>query len=141
MPNFSSESLVPLIAYAMWAVFVLLWLGVSRAGVMSREKRSVTTFKPYGDTEPLDAISRAHMNTIENLPVFTVVYIAALWTNADAPTLTLAWVCLGARVVQSLIHISSRAAPAIRMRALMQLTQMVCFLWLGGAAIRAALAA
>lgn len=31
-------------------------------------------------------------------------------------------------------------APAIRLRALMQLTQMVCFLWLGGAAIRAALA-
>lgn len=140
MPTFSNEALVPLIAYALWAVVVVLWLGVSRAGVMSREKRSVTTFKPYGDSEQLDAVSRAHMNTIENLPVFAVVYMGALLTDAPAPTVLLGWICLGARMLQSVIHIASRATIAVQSRAVMQFVQLMCFIWLGVAAIRAALA-
>jgi hypothetical protein len=139
VPPFSNDALVPLIAYALWAVIVVLFLGVSRAGAMSREKRSVETFKPYGDSEQLDAISRAHMNTIENLPVFAIVYMAALWTDAPSPTVLIGWACFGARVLQSLIHISSRSANAVRLRALMQFVQIISFIWLGAVAIRAAL--
>jgi len=141
MPAFSNDALIPLIAYALWAVVVVLLLGVSRAGVMSREKRSVETFKPYGDSEQLDAVSRAHMNTIENLPVFAIVYMAALWTDAPSPTVLIGWVCFGSRVLQSIIHISSRSANAVRLRASMQFVQLIAFIWLGAVAIRAAFAA
>ncbi|GAM99576.1 hypothetical protein U91I_03230 [alpha proteobacterium U9-1i] len=140
MPSFSNDALAPLIFYALWAIVVVLFLGVSRAGVMSRDKRSVETFKPYGDTEQLDAISRAHMNTIENLPVFAIVYMAALWTDAPSPTILIGWSCLSARVLQSIIHISSRGANATRARALMQFVQLISFIWLGVAALRAAYA-
>lgn len=138
MPEIDFSALTPLILFALWALVLVVLLGFARGGAMQREKRAVNTFKPVGDTEQLDAFSRAHMNTVENLPVFAVVYISALWVDAAAPIATLGWVILGARVVQSLIHISSRSANAVRFRALMLLVQVICFVWLGVAAIMAA---
>ena len=49
-------------------------------------------------------------------------------------------VVLGARVVQSLVHVASRSEAAVRVRALMQVMQMACFIWLGASALRAAFA-
>ncbi len=136
MPEIEFAALTPLILYALWALVLVLMLGLARAGAMRREKREVNTFKAIGDSEALDAHSRAHMNTAaENLPVFAVVYMSALWVDAAAPIMTLGWVILGARVLQSLIHLSSRSPTAVRLRALMQLVQVVCFFWLGVAAI------
>lgn len=135
MPEIDVSSLTPLILFALWAVLLMFVLGVARFGAMRREKRAVNTFKPVGDTETLDAFSRAHMNTLENLPIFAVVYMSALWVDAAAPIATLGWVILGARLVQSLIHISSRSASAVQLRALMQLVQAICFFWLGVSAV------
>jgi uncharacterized membrane protein YecN with MAPEG domain len=135
MPEIDFRALTPLILFALWAVLLAFRLGLARFGAMQRDKRAVNTFKPVGDTEPLDAFSRAHMNTLENLPIFAVVYMSALWVDAGAPILTLGWVILAARIVQSLVHTSSRSNPAVQLRALMQLVQLVCFLWLGIAAV------
>lgn len=139
MQDFDIALLAPLIAYALWPLAMLVVLFFARLSAAAGGKRAVNTFKPYGDTEGLDAISRAHMNTIENLPVFTVVYLSALWTGADAPIGTLGWVAFGARVAQSLIHLASRTPNAVRLRALLLAVQLVCFVWLGVAALRIAL--
>jgi uncharacterized membrane protein YecN with MAPEG domain len=135
MPEIDIRALSPLILFAMWAVLLMLRLGVARVSVMRREKRDVDTFKPLGDTEDLDTYSRAHMNALENLPIFAVVYLSALWVDAAAPVAILGWIVLAARVLQSLVHINARGVGPVRVRALMQLTQAVCFLWLGGAAL------
>ena len=79
----------------------------------------------------------AHMNTVENLPVFAVVYGACLLVSADAPALMLAYVVLGARMVQSIVHVASRSPNAVRVRASMQFVQIICFAWLGVAAVLA----
>jgi len=135
MPEIDASALTPLIVYSLWAVVLVLLLGFARGAAMRREKRAVNTFKPVGDTEALDAFSRAHMNTVENLPVFAVVYLSALWVDAAAPVAMLGWVILSARIVQSLIHLSSRSPAAVQLRALMLLVQVICFIWLGVAAI------
>lgn len=135
MPEIDFAALTPLILYALWAVILMFSLGFARANAMAGGKREVNTFKAIGDTEPLDAFSRAHMNALENLPIFAVVYLSALWVDAAAPIHTLGWIVLGARIVQSLIHLASRSVNAVRLRAIMQLVQGLCFLWLGGAAI------
>jgi uncharacterized MAPEG superfamily protein len=137
MADIDPAALTPLILFALWAVLLVLLLGVARGHVGRREQRAPSSFKPYGDNEQLDAFSRAHANTVENLPVFIVVYLAALWLGADAPVVTLGWVILGARLVQSVIHILSRSGPAVGVRAAMQVVQMVCFVWLGVAALQA----
>lgn len=139
MPPIDLAPLAPLICFALWAVALQFRLAVARASAMRREKRDVTTFKPFGDSENLDAISRAHMNTVENLPVFTVVLVTALWTGAAAPVAAIAWTAFGARVAQSLVHITSRSPNAVRLRAALLLVQAGCFIWLGVQALRAAL--
>jgi uncharacterized membrane protein YecN with MAPEG domain len=135
MPEIDFSALTPLILYAMWAVLLVLRLGVERTIAMQREKRAVNTFKPTGDSEQLDAFSRAHMNTVENLPIFAVVYISALWVDAAAPIGLLGWIILAARVAQSLVHQASRSPAAVRVRASLQAVQLLGFLWLGGAAV------
>ncbi len=135
MPEIDPAALTPLILYAMWAVVLALLLLFARVGAMAGGKRAINSFKPMGDTEQLDAFSRAHLNSLENLPIFAVVYIAALWTDAAAPIMALGWTALGARIVQSLIHISSRSPNAVRLRATMQGVQAVCFIWLGVSAL------
>lgn len=128
--------LLPLIAFALWAVVLQICLLIERARSMRSAKRAINTFKATGDTEALDAVSRAHMNTVENLPVFAVVYLCAIWTGSAAPIETLGWVAFGARAVQSCIHMISRSPAAVRVRALMLGVQAVCFVWLAAAAIR-----
>ena len=135
MPEIDMRALTPLILFALWAVALAFCLAFARFGAVRRDKRAVNTFKPTRDTEQLDAFSRAHMNTLENLPIFAVVYIGALWTDAAAPIAMLGWVVLAARVVQSLTHISSRSNRAVQLRAGMQFVQLVCFTWLGAAAL------
>lgn len=137
MADFGLAALTPLILFALWAIVLVLLLAVARSNAL-RKGKAITSFKAIGDEPGLDRFSRAHMNTLENLPIFAVVYLAALWTDASAPILTLGWVILGARMLQSLIHLSSVSANAIRLRAVMQATQLGSFLWLGIAALLAA---
>lgn len=140
MSDFGFPTLTPLILYALWAVALQFRLALARARAMRNTKRAVNTFKPIGDDEHLDAISRAHMNTVENLPVFAVVYFAAIWLSADAPVAALGWAAFAGRVLQSLAHLASRSVNGVRLRALMLLVQLICFIWLGAASIIAAYA-
>ena len=78
------------------------------------------------------------MNTLENLPIFAVVYFSALWVDAAAPIPTLGWVILAARVLQSLIHVTTRTPTAVQFRAAMQFVQLLCFVWLGVQALTGA---
>ena len=133
--------LTPLIAFALWGAVPILFLFFARAGAMAGGKRAINTFKPVGDTDTLDAFSRAHMNTLENLPIFAVVYLAAIWTHAEVPILTLGWVILGARIAQSGVHLLNRSPMGVRVRALLFAVQVICFIWLGVQALRVTLAA
>ncbi|MGE0594739.1 MAG: MAPEG family protein [Hyphomonadaceae bacterium] len=135
MPAPSAEALAPLILYALWAVALQFRLAFARQAAMRSQKRAINTFKAMGDDEALDRVSRAHLNTVENLPVFAVTYLAALWTGAAAPIIALGWTAFGARAVQSLTHLSSTSVAAVRLRALMQLVGIVCFIWLGVSAL------
>ena len=57
---------------------------------------------------------RAHMNCIENLPVFGAIVFALDRAGLDTPVLSgLALVVLGARVLQSTVHIAFRQTDTI----------------------------
>ena len=138
MPEHDPSALTPLILYALWAVALQVLLAFARFSAMRRDNRLENSFKPTGDTDQLDAHSRAHMNTVENLPVFTLVYLSALWLATGAPVEAIGWTALGARMLQSLCHIASRENAFVRLRAAMQFVQIICFSWLGVAALIAA---
>lgn len=68
----------------------------------------------------------AHLNCLENLPLYAAVVLAASLMNQLSVVDGLAWVYFGFRLAQSLIHIISTSALFVFLRANMLLGQWVC---------------
>lgn len=64
----------------------------------------------------MQRLARAHANCLEGLPVFGGLLLVAAVAGRTAVTDPLAWVLLGARVVQSLIHLASTSPAAVTAR-------------------------
>lgn len=74
---------------------------------------------------------RAHANCVENLPVFGAVVLVGHVTGlTDGTFATLAQVYLGARVLQSLTHISSGRSLVVNIRFTFFLVQLACVGWM-----------
>ena len=73
----------------------------------------------------MQRLARAHANCIEGLPVFGGIMLVAIVTSNAAITDQLAYVFLGARIIQSLIHISSLSPLAVTLRFSAFAVQMV----------------
>ncbi len=67
----------------------------------------------------------AHLNCLENLPVYAAVVLAASLLGQLSLIDQLAWTYFGFRLAQSLIHIISTSAVFVFLRALMLTGQWV----------------
>jgi hypothetical protein len=61
-------------------------------------------------------LARPHANCVEGLPVFGGLMLIAVLAGKSAVTDPLAYVLLGARMLQSAIHLASLSAPAVTLR-------------------------
>jgi uncharacterized MAPEG superfamily protein len=127
------HSIIALAFYALWAIVLIVMIVADRALLVMSGKAAITDF-PAGTKHGSDTywrINRAHVNTVENLPIFAALVLAGWVAGLDTPTFNmLAVVVVVARVVQSLIHISSGSALAINFRFLALLVQIVCEVWM-----------
>jgi uncharacterized MAPEG superfamily protein len=64
----------------------------------------------------MQRLARAHANCVESLPVFGGLMLVAVIAGKSTVTDPLAYLLLAARIVQSLIHLSSTSAPAVTLR-------------------------
>ncbi|HEY4125013.1 MAG TPA: MAPEG family protein [Rhizomicrobium sp.] len=128
------HSVIALTFYALWAIALVLMIVGDRALMMVSGKAAITDF-PSGTRHGSDSywrINRAHLNTLENLPVFATLVLAGWVAGIDTPTFNLlAIVTVCARVVQSLIHIASGSALAINFRFMALAAQIACEIWMG----------
>jgi uncharacterized MAPEG superfamily protein len=121
--------LYALIGFVFWSVGLVVALGSARCyQVMAGQKKS-NEF-PSGTQHGGDAywrLNRAHLNCLENLPLFAAVVLVAAVTGAGSETLDmLARVFVGARVCQSLVHIASGSVMAVNIRFAFYLIQLFC---------------
>ena len=127
------HSIVALVFYALWAVVLVLMVGGDRVLLVLKGDAKVTSFSPgvpHG-SESYWRINRAHMNTVENLPIFAAVVLAGWAIGLETLLFNrLAVIVVCARVVQSVIHILSGSAPAINLRFLAFGVQLVCIVWM-----------
>jgi uncharacterized MAPEG superfamily protein len=127
------HSIVALVFYALWAVVLVLMVGGDRVLLVLRGDAKVTSFSPgvpHG-SESYWRINRAHMNTVENLPIFAAVVLAGWAIGLETLMFNrLAVIVVCARVVQSVIHILSGSALAINLRFLAFGVQLVCIVWM-----------
>jgi uncharacterized MAPEG superfamily protein len=64
----------------------------------------------------MQRLARAHANCLEGLPLFGGLMLVAVVAGRATVTDPLAWVLLGARIVQSLIHLVSTSPAAVTAR-------------------------
>ncbi len=134
--------LLHLTLFAGWTIFLLILVELVRAWLMSAQGYPVTAF-PSGERHGPDAywrLYRAQANCLEFLPMYGAVIGAMALADTPAPSsfALASLVIVVARPLQSLVHITSTAAPAIRLRAslfLLQLSALAFMCWLAAEAL------
>jgi len=140
-PFAAPHSIVALIFYALWAVALVLMVAADRVLQVVRGEARINSF-PSGVQHGSDfywRINRAHLNTVENLPIFGAIVLAGWVVGMETASFNrLALIVLAARIVQSAIHIASGSAMAVRLRFTAFAVQIVCEIWMAALVLRAA---
>jgi len=140
MHSFVVPSVAALVFYALWAVALVLMVGADRVLLVLRGEAKANAFAsgtPHG-TDSYWRLNRAHLNTVENLPIFaTIVLSAYVVGQGTAAFNLLAAIVVCARIVQSLIHIASGSVTAVTFRFLAFGVQIVCEIWMAALVLHA----
>ena len=114
----SSPSAIALVAFIAWTLLLLTLMEVIRTQLVLRRKVRANGFTPdNANLSPfMQRLARAHANCLENLPIFGGLLLVAIATGNTSITNPLAYLFLGARVFQSLVHLSSVSALAVTIR-------------------------
>lgn len=125
-----------LLAFAGWTLVLLVGtVGVYRWRRILSGRASISEWRAdqAQGNERYRRAMRAHMNCVENLPVYGAVVLAVVATGVSSPLLDwLALTLLGARVIQSLLHIAVEPTELIAgTRFLFYFVQIVCMAWMG----------
>jgi uncharacterized MAPEG superfamily protein len=113
-----SPSSIALTGFIAWALLLLVLMEIIRSQLVLRGKVPANGFRPdnAGLSPFMQRLARAHANCVESLPVFGGLLLVALVTDRAAITDPLAYVFLGARIIQSLIHLVSLSQIAVMLR-------------------------
>jgi uncharacterized MAPEG superfamily protein len=132
-PFVAPHSITALIAYALWAVVLVVMLAVVRTTTVlgGRAKaNSFTAGTPHGG-DAYWRLNRAHLNTLENLPIFAAIVLSGWVVGMESATFNrLAVIVVAARVAQSLIHLISGSVTAVSFRFAAFAVQIVCEIWM-----------
>lgn len=126
-----TPSAVALLGFALWTIILVVCLALFRVSLVAAGKKSSAGFSPDGDdVEGFGRrLTRAHANCYENLPLAGAVLLYAIATDQTAVTDPLAMIFLGARLAQSLTHLASTSRPAVTVRFLFYVAQVVILAW------------
>jgi uncharacterized MAPEG superfamily protein len=113
-----SPSSLALTGFITWALLLLVLMEVLRSQLVLRRKVPANGFTPdnAGLSPFMQRLARAHANCIESLPIFGGLLLVAIATNRASITDPLAYLLLGSRVFQSLVHLASVTAAAVTIR-------------------------
>jgi len=113
-----TPSLLALLGYTTWMLLLVGIILFIRVPLTLTGKRAANQFSPAGDdVSPFSGrVARAHANCYENLPVFAGLIVVAHLAGHHDITDRLALAVVGARVVQSLIHLASTSPAAVTLR-------------------------
>ena len=113
-----TTSALILTLFLAWTLLLLVVMDVLRSYLVVMGRVRSNEFKPdNSNISPfMQRLARAHANCTESLPVFGGLLLVALVTNRTEITDALAPWLLGARVIQSGIHLASTSVIAVNAR-------------------------
>jgi len=130
-----NETAIALLGYVGWTFVLILALGTLRTLVTLSGKKAANSFSTTGeDVSPFSArLCRAHANCYEFFPIAGGLLLFALATGTTAVTNGLALAFLGARVLQSVAHLTSTSVLMVQVRFFFFLVQLgIAGFWLFG---------
>jgi uncharacterized MAPEG superfamily protein len=104
--------------FIAWSLFLLVLMEGFRSKLVLSKAVPANGFVPdNSNLSPfMQRLARAHANCLEGLPIFGGLLLVAAVAGRSSITDPLAYTFLCARVVQSLIHLSSLSALAVMLR-------------------------
>jgi uncharacterized MAPEG superfamily protein len=113
-----STTLQALLGFLAWTLALLVLMEVLRCGLVLGRKVPANGFTPdnAGLSPFMQRLARAHANCIEGLPLFGGFMLVAVAAGRSDVTDPWAHALLGARIVQSLIHLASVSPAAVTAR-------------------------
>jgi uncharacterized MAPEG superfamily protein len=126
-----------LLGFAVWTLVTLtVTVGVYRWRRILAGRSSIAEWRadlPQGSDWYQRGV-RAHMNCVENLPVYTAIVVAVIATGSHGAMLDrLAIAILAARITQTLVHITLPPTNlAVALRFALYFVQVACMLTMAG---------
>lgn len=113
-----SATLLALLGFICWTLLLLVLMEAIRSRLVLSGAVAANAFDPQNSrlSPFMQRLARAHANCLEGLPVFGGLMLVAVVANKAHLTDPLAYWLLGARIVQSGIHLASTSAPAVTAR-------------------------
>lgn len=126
-----------LLAFAGWTLLTLIsTVGLYRWGHILSGRASLSEWNPDvpQGSDWYRRAMRAHMNCVENLPVYGAIVVALVATGTTGPSLdVLAIVLIVARVCQTVLHIGTRPGEfTAGLRFSLFFVQLICMVVMGG---------
>lgn len=122
-----------LAGFAGWTLLLTLVMATNRmANLFAGAKIPINKFSPTGEDLPGfgHRVTRAHLNCVENLPVFAALVAAAGFSGQLAVMESTAMYVLYARIGQSVVHLISTSPAMVWIRAtffFVQVLLMACY--------------
>ncbi len=128
-----NPALTALAGFAGWTIVLALIMATNRmANFFGSAKIPINKFSPSGEDLPGfgHRVTRAHMNCVENLPVFAALVAVAGLSEQFGIMETTAMYVLYARIAQSVVHMISTSPAMVWIRAtffFIQILLMACY--------------
>ena len=124
-----------LLAFAVWSMLVLIFtIGTYRWGLIFAGRVQVHEFRAdqIEGSDRYRRAMRAHLNCLENLPIYGAIVLVIVVSGARSPALDLlALTLIGARVAQTLIHVSWEQTSVLAyLRFGFFFVQLICMFWM-----------
>jgi uncharacterized MAPEG superfamily protein len=113
-----TPTLYALAGFIAWTLVLLTLMELIRTRLVAAKVVAPNEFVPdNSNLSPfMQRLARAHANCVESLPLFGGLMLVAAVAGRTEVTDPLAYVLLGARVVQSLVHLASLSSAAVTIR-------------------------
>ena len=113
-----TPTLAALTGFIAWTLFLLVVMETIRSKMVVTKEVPANGFSPdNSNLSPfMQRLARAHANCLEGLPIFGGLMLVAAVSGNTQLTDPLAFVLLGARIVQSSIHLASLSPTAVTLR-------------------------
>ena len=124
-----------LLAFAVWSMLVLiLTVGTYRWGLIFAGRVQVNEFRAdqIEGSDRYRRAMRAHLNCLENLPIYGAIVLVIVVSGAQSAALdSLALTLIGARIAQTLIHVSWQQTNLLAyLRFGFFFVQLICMFWM-----------